>query len=78
LAQILSRQASPPGGREQALDSKRNNFIHSATPQARDNGRIDAAKQWHSSQSAYLLAVYRIEPCFAKQKACQRIDTGAV
>jgi hypothetical protein len=32
LAQILSHQASAPGGRELALSSKRNNFIRSAVP----------------------------------------------
>jgi hypothetical protein len=34
--QILSHQASLPGGRELALNSKRNNFIHSAVLRARD------------------------------------------
>jgi hypothetical protein len=35
LPQVLSHQASLPGGRALALSSKRNNFIHSAVPRAR-------------------------------------------
>src|SRR3569832_640677 len=66
------------GGRELALDSKRNNFIHSAASQVRGIARYrpnHTAKIVARFAAALVQAVYRIEPCFAKQKPCQCPDS---
>jgi hypothetical protein len=77
LAQILSHQASAPGGRELALSSKRNNFIHSAVslteiPRYRPNHTAKTVAQFTIELT---FAVYRIGRCFAKQKPCQCPDS---